>query len=76
MIRCRHYNDFYKTLFNGNFVKVHIENKLRNKMMRLHINLRNSSINEKNHLFYAALTTIVRFIPFILFEIYSTTVYT
>ena len=36
--------------------------------MRLKINLRNSAIDDKNHLFYTALTTIVRFIPFILFK--------
>ena len=36
--------------------------------MRLKINLRNSAIDEKNHLFYTALTVIVRFIPFILFK--------
>ena len=36
--------------------------------MRLKINLRNSAIDEKTHLFYTALTTIVRFIPFILFK--------
>ena len=66
---------FYKILFIGNFVKEEIENKCHNKMMRLKMNLRNSAIDEKNHLFYAALTTIVRFIPFILFKIYWTTLY-
>ena len=36
--------------------------------MRLKINLRNSAIDETTHLFYTALTTIVRVIPFILFK--------
>ena len=55
-------------LFIGNFAKEEIENKCRHKMTRLKINLINSAIDDKNHLFYTALTTIVRVIPFILFK--------
>ena len=57
-----------QNLFIGNFAKEDIENKCRNKMMRLKINLRNSAIDEKTHSFFTALTTIVRFLPFILFK--------